>query len=272
MEEGISRRTALKALTAVTAAAGAATLAAGSGAEAASEAGSGRNDYLRPDADRLRLLYRQLAAIPRKRSFETLPMIARKPQQWDSAPLEALLAYGGTHKQVFDTTDIAGTWITQIRNTVNAQVWAFDHPDFLVVAAPHGSAGLALFSQKMWTKYQLAAQTGGAFKRNTFLEDPPFPRSAVNEPENAKGLYSDAGNFIPTLRKRGVVFLSCHNAIWELASVLIAGGYNPDGLKQQELVADLTNNLIPGVITTPGNEATIGMLQQAGFVYSYADS
>jgi hypothetical protein len=69
----------------------------------------------------------------------------------------------------------------------------------------------------------------------------------VNEPENPTGLYSDAGNFIPTLQKRGVVFLGCHNAIWELAASLIKSGVNPE-----EVAADLTNSLIPGAISTPG--------------------
>jgi len=83
------------------------------------------------------------------------------------------------------------------------------------------------------------------------------------------GPYSEAGNFIPTLQKRGVVFLGCHNAIWELAGSLIAGGINPDGATHEELGGRPDQYLVPGVIATPGNEATIGVLQHGGFVYSY---
>jgi hypothetical protein len=94
------------------------------------------------------------------------------------------------------------------------------------------------------------------------------PGRHVGDPANVTGLYSEAGNFVPTLQKRGIVFLGCHNAIWELAATLLRAGVNPDRRSHQELAADLTNSLIPGVISTPGNEAMIGKLEESGFVYS----
>ena len=69
------------------------------------------------------------------------------------------------------------------------------------------------------------------------------------------------------LMRRGVVFLSCHNAIWEEAGKLIKEGLNPDKLAQDALAAELTNHLIDGVVLTPGAVATIPELQQAGFHY-----
>lgn len=267
MVEEINRRGLLRAtgLTAV------ATLATQLGAPllAAGEAATGpARDYLRSDADRLRTLYQQLAQMPRRRNFKTLPMILTQLGQWDSEALNAVLAFDGP-RQMFDATNLAGSWINSIRNTLNAQVFSLQRPNFLCAAVPHGGAALALFNQDMWNKYKLANQTKGAFKDNSFLTDPDFPQSAVNEPENMTGLYSDAGNFIPTLQRRGVVFLGCHNAIWELAAALIKGGANPDRLSNEELAAELTNNLIPGAISTPGNDAMIGKLQETGFVYAY---
>ena len=226
-------------------------------------------DYMRPEADRLRGLARQLTTIPRRRNFKALPMILLRPDQWDDEALDAVVAYDGP-RQVFDTTHLAGGWINQIRNTLNAQVFSLQQANFLIAAAPHGGAALALFNAQVWNKYRLAEQTNGAFKSNTFLNDPEFPVSALNEPESPRGLYSDAGNFVPTLQKRGVVFLGCHNAIWELAGTLIKGGINPERVSQEEIAADLTNNLAPGVIATPGNEAVIGKLQETGFVYAAA--
>jgi len=226
-----------------------------------------RRDYLRPEAERLRRLGQQLAAIPRRRRFKALPMILMSPDQWDSEALEAVVAYDGA-RQVFDTTHLAGGWINQIRNTLNTQVFSLQQANFLIAAAPHGGAALALFSQHAWDKYSLAERTGGAFKSNSFLDDPDFPEADIGDPLNARGLYSDAGNFVPTLQKRGVVFLGCHNAIWELASALLKAGINPDRLGHEELAADLTNNLASGVISTPGNEAMIGKLEETGFVYS----
>jgi hypothetical protein len=45
---------------------------------------------------------------------------------------------------------------------------------------------------------------------------------------------------------------------------------NPDRLSHEELAADLTNNFIPGVIATPGNEGMIGKFEESGFVYSHS--
>jgi hypothetical protein len=262
----VNRRVALKG---VGATAVGLSMRFGDTASAGSEAAYGAApDYMQPNASRLRTLHRQLATLPRRRSFKALPMVLTQQNQWDSEALEALFAFLG-FKQLFDTTRIAGGWINQIRNTVNARVFSYQEANFLAAATPHGSAGLALFSQQAWNKYKLAAQTDGAFQRNSLLDDPDFPQSALNESENPTGLYSDAGNFVPTLQKRGVVFLACHNAIWELATSLIKNDINPDGATQEQLAAELTNSLVPGVISTPGNEATIGVLQQGGFVYSY---
>lgn len=262
----IDRRAAVTALAAFTFSLGAGRVAL---AEAAGEAAAAA-DYLQRDAKTLRGFYAELAEIPRRRSFRRLPMVLTKPRQWDSEPLDALLAYAGEPKHVFDTTDIASTWLTQMRNTLNAEVWAFGRTDFLIAAAPHGPAGFLLLTNAAWKKYDIAALTDGAFKRNTVLKDPRYSRADVEDPENTTGLYSSAGgDFIPVLQKRGAVFLACHNALWELAETLIARGVNPDGASTEQLVADLTASLIPGVVTTPGNEAAIGMLQRAGFGYTF---
>jgi hypothetical protein len=232
-------------------------------------AAAATGDYMQPDASQLRRLVAQLAGIPRRRRVKALPMILTDAGQWDSLALDVVLAYDGP-RQLFDTTQLAGPWINQMRNTLNAQVFSLQRPDFLCVGAPHGSAALALFTQAAWGKYKLAQRTGGAFQENSFLRDPEFPPSHVGDPANVTGLYSDVGNFVPTLQKRGAIFLGCHNAIWELASALLKAGVNPDRLSHEELAADLTDNLVPGVISTPGNEAVIGKLQESGFVYSYS--
>jgi hypothetical protein len=68
--------------------------------------------------------------------------------------------------------------------------------------------------------------------------------------------------------RRGVVFMSCHNAIWGQAAALIEAGSNPDKLAHEELAAELTNHLIPGVFLTPGAVGTLPELQQVGFQYA----
>jgi hypothetical protein len=68
--------------------------------------------------------------------------------------------------------------------------------------------------------------------------------------------------------RRGVVFMSCHNAIWEQAAALIKADVNPDKLSHDALAADLTNHLVPGVVLIPGAAATMPELQQVGFHYA----
>ena len=120
----------------------------------------------------------------------------------------------------------------------------------------------------MWDKYQLSHLAGGKFKTNTLIEE---NKAAFADPANFEdpaGAFSPEDNSIPALMRRGVAFLSCHNAIWEQAAALIKAGVNPDGLTHEELTAELTNHLIPGVILTPGAVGTLPELQQAGFHYA----
>jgi hypothetical protein len=127
-----------------------------------------------------------------------------------------------------------------MRNSLNAQVWSFRHPDFLVVSATHGTANMALFEAAMWEKYQLAKLTGGKFQSNTLIAEQKGAAAAPQDYENPEGLFSAHDNSIPALQRRGVVFLACHNAIWELAERLIATKVNPDGLSHDALAAELT--------------------------------
>jgi hypothetical protein len=68
--------------------------------------------------------------------------------------------------------------------------------------------------------------------------------------------------------RRGVVFMSCHNAIWELAAVLLKSGINPDKLSHAQLAAELTNHLVDGAVLIPGATGTLPELQQVGFRYA----
>ncbi|MDT7953729.1 MAG: transcriptional initiation protein Tat, partial [Acetobacteraceae bacterium] len=97
----------------------------------------------------------QLAQAPRRRRFKTVPMILTEPDQWDHEALQAVLAYKPETKQAWDMTEIGGPWLNLMRNALNAQIWSFKHPDFLVVAECHGTAQVALYDQAMWDKYFL---------------------------------------------------------------------------------------------------------------------
>ena len=216
----------------------------------------------------LRELTDRLAEAPRRRDYKTVPMILTEPEQWDHEALDAVISYRPNPKQVWDNTDIASPWLNLMRNALNAQIWSFRHPDFLAVSATHGTAHLALYDDAMWDKYRLADLAGGKFKTNTLIIPQKAQAADAKNFEDPTGVFSPADNSIPALMARGVVFMSCHNAIWEEAGGLIAKGVNPDKLTHEVMAAELTNHLIPGVLLTPGAVGTLPELQQAGFHYA----
>jgi hypothetical protein len=216
----------------------------------------------------LRDFSNHLAALPRRRDYKTVPMIADKPDLWDAAALDALMAYKGGPKQVWDHTDIASGWLNGMRNTLNGQIYAFNQPNFLCVSGTHGPAHLALHDQATWDKYQLAKIAGGNIASNTFIVVPPAAARDPADIQSTDGAFSPKGNNIVVLQRRGVVFLACHNAIWELALRLVTAQQNPDHLSVDALAAELTNHLIPDVVLTPGAVPTMLNLAQAGFIYT----
>lgn len=217
-------------------------------------------------AGELAALMARLRQAPRRRDFKTIPMILDHPELWDAAALKEVIAYRGAAKQVWDNTAIGSPWLNLIRNSINAQVFSFRHPDFLAVSATHGSAHLALFDQDLWDKYKLAEMAGDDFKTNTLIIPKDVP-SALADYEDPKSVFGPAGNTVPALQSRGVVFMACHNAIWEIGGRLLEKGVNPDGLSHEALAAEMTNHLVDGVVLTPGIVATIPELQRAGFYY-----
>lgn len=208
-----------------------------------------------------------LASIPRRRDYKTIPMVADKPDLWDAVALDALMAYNGGPKHVWDHTDLAGSWLNGMRNTLNAQVYSFNEPNFLCVSGTHGLAHLALYDQAAWDKYGLAKIAGGNISSNTFIVMPEGLHESADL-QSPEGVFSPKGNNVAVLQRRGVVFLACHNAIWELANRLIKAGQNPDNLTLDALTAELTNHLIPDVVLTPGMVPTMVNLARAGFVYT----
>ncbi|NNM86503.1 MAG: transcriptional initiation protein Tat [Phycisphaerales bacterium] len=220
-------------------------------------------------AETLQDLTQKLAAAARVRSFKHVPMILTDAGQWDDEALKLVISYQGHGKQVWDNTDIASPWLNLMRNSLNAQVWSFKQPNFLCASATHGTAHLALYDAYIWEKYSIPKVLKGKYRTNIFLDIPKAVAGKnpadFNDPT---GLFSPDANCIPLLMQRGVVFLACHNAIWEFSGKLIKGGRNPDHLSHEALAAELTNHLIAGAILTPGIVATLPMLEAAGFAYA----
>jgi hypothetical protein len=219
-------------------------------------------------ASAVRELAERLSRAPRRRDFKTVPMILSSPDQWDHDALAEVIAYRQKPKQVWDNTEIGSPWLNLMRNSLNTQIWSFKHTDFLAVSATHGTAHLALYDQTIWDKYQLTKLAGDKFKTNTLIEEKPAQSTNAANYEDPVGAFSGEDNSIPALMKRGVVFMACHNAIWEQAAALIKTDVNPDKLSHEAITAELTNHLIPDVVLTPGAVGTLPELQQAGFYYA----
>jgi hypothetical protein len=221
-----------------------------------------------PGATHLDAIRKRLAQAPRRRDFKTVPMILDHEEQWDHEALTEVLSYRPAPKQAWDNTDIAGPWLNLMRNALNSQIWSFKHADFLAVSVTHGTAQLALYDQAIWDKYQLTRLAGEEFSTNTAIIE---QKAAAADPANFEdptGPFSSEDNSIPALMRRGVVFMSCHNAIWEQAAALIKTDMNPDKLSHPALAAELTNHLVNGAVLIPGATGTLPELQQAGFHYA----
>jgi hypothetical protein len=226
------------------------------------------NPLFGPGAHALEALLAHLKELPRRRDFKTVPMILDQWEQWDAQALDTVLHYPGGPKQAWDNTDLTGPWLNVMRNSMNAQLFSFRHPDFLCVSATHGTAHLALYDDAMWDKYGLAKIAGGSVAHNSFVALSPAASADPKDYQNPDGPFSAKANGIQALQQRGAVFMACHNAIWELAERLVDSGTNPDKLDTGQLAAELTNHLIPDVILTPGAVATLTELSRSGFAYA----
>ena len=248
---------------------GAGLAAVGAGQVAwASGMSSAPADLLPAGAVTLKELSKRLEKTPRRRDFKTVPMILADPSQWDEKALNEILQYAGAPKQVWNNTDLEGPWLKLMRNSMNVQIWSFKHPNFLALSATHGTAHLALYDDFLWDKYQLAKLTKDKYQTNVFIKETQIPQTSLADFENPDGLFSPHGDNIAILQRRGAVFLACHNGIWEMALALDQKGINPDHLTVDQIAAEFTNHLIPGVVLTPGIVGTLPELMSAGYQYA----
>jgi hypothetical protein len=103
---------------------------------------------------------------------------------------------------------------------------------------------------------------------NTLIIEQKAAASNPASYEDPAGVFSGEDNSIPALMRRGVVFMCCHNALWEHAAALIKADVNPDKLTHGALAAELTNHLADGAVLIPGAGGTMLELQPAGFHYA----
>ncbi|ASW08553.1 thiosulfate dehydrogenase [Rhizobium sp. 11515TR] len=215
---------------------------------------------------KLQNLSERLANVPRRRDFTSVPFMADRKDLWDHEASVELLAYDGGPRQMWEASDISAAWLNLMRESVNGQVFAHGNKDFLAVAAVHGSAHHTLFNQSMWDKYDLAEIAGAKSRRNDFIVE-KAGATAMDDHQDVDGFYGPANNNILSLQKRGAVFVACHDSIHAIARG-IASRESNSRLPADAVAADLTNNLIHGVILVPSVVAYLAELQDARFTYA----
>jgi hypothetical protein len=260
-----SRRSALR----VIGQAAALLAAAASPAMAAAKAPEQQSSATVPSAGALNALGQRLANAPRRRGFQTVPFVLTSPDLWDHEAAAEVLAYKYRSLQMWESTELAAPWINLMREAINGQVFSHGNPDFLAVAAVHGTAHLALFNQAAWDKYKLAELTGGKFSSNSFIIEKAGV-SANDDLKDLEGFYGPANNNVISLQRRGAVFIGCHDSIHAIARKL-HGLSNYAEIPADTIAADLTNSLIPGIVLVPSVVAFLVELQGAGFTYAKGD-
>jgi intracellular sulfur oxidation DsrE/DsrF family protein len=234
---------------------------------AATEPSSGQDQpFVGASSGALRDLIKRLSVSPRRRRFDAVPLILTNPQDWDYEAAMEVLSYKSKPLQVWENTDLAAPWPGLMREAMNGQVFAFKNTEFLAVSATHGIAHLALFSQSMWDKYQLATLTERKFSSNTLIVEKEGV-SPTDDIENPSGFYSPSNNNVVSLQRRGAVFIACHDSIHAIARTL-HDNQTFSASPADKIAADLTNNLIPGAVLVPSVVAFLVELQQAGFTYA----
>ena len=216
-------------------------------------------------AGALKELTDRLASAPRRRNFKTVPLILTEHRDWDHEAAAEVMAYRFKSRQVWDNSDLSGPWPGLMRESMNGHAFALGYSDFLAVSATHGEAHLALFSQGIWDKYNLADLVGRKFASNTLIVEHNGVSPSDNL-QNPQGFYGPMNNNIVSLQKRGAVFIACHDTIHYFARKL-AGMAAFAERSADEIAADLTNNLVPGAVLVPSVVAYLVELQRSGFTY-----
>ena len=204
------------------------------------------------------------------------PQLVHKRSDWKIAEFDRLVKNPSRVKQVFDENQIGGgKFLNNIKNSLNGLHFGFDIPSdqIKVLAAMHGPANALNFNDYVWQKYHIGEwlkvqdpKTGQPAVRNPFFASKAAPEMhyATQDADDENSLFQDSS--IQALQLRGVQFLCCHTATEEQSRALI----KQFALSQQpeEVVKDLLEHTVPGVLVVASMVSAIALLQSEGH-YSY---
>ena len=180
----------------------------------------------------------------------------------------------GKHKCMFDFPQHKrGAGLVHIYNYITTYINAYgvDASDVSTIGTlysmgPNSSIAMA-FTDDMWSKYKFGEylalddpKTGNAAVRNLFyetLDGDELPRIGTIGP------FPDAS--VSALQQKfGTTFLICNNAIGALSMDLTRLGFG----ETADIVADLTDNINPGIHLVPAMVIAIEKAQAAGISYN----
>lgn len=176
------------------------------------------------------------------------------PEPW-------LVALAGKHRMLFHSHEKMdnGIFYSTRFKTDYPKLYGVASTDVNSVLAAHGKTGVVTYNDAAWEKYELgkmfeikeSPKSDKFATRNIFLngQDPEDP--GVQDALNA-----------------GVVVLSCHNAMMEMARGLAKAKDKKYGTVD-EIERDLTASLVPGVILVPAMVIAIERAQKQGCTYQY---
>jgi intracellular sulfur oxidation DsrE/DsrF family protein len=175
------------------------------------------------------------------------------------------VASAGTHKQVFDSPEIAeGTALHQARMFfVNyKEIYNSADADLAAVIVVRHVAIPMVLNDAVWAHYPFLG------KKVTKLKDPTTNEWALRNPFlNAKKddkyalIWPDAG--LDTLIGRGTIVLACNLALTGFAGRIAAKTHQADDVVTKEL----TDGLVPGVMLVPSGIFGVIRAEQAGCAY-----
>ena len=169
----------------------------------------------------------------------------------------------GKHRQLLDAPDPdGGTVLRHVRGYLDG--WRDDYGvperDVSVIVTMYGRTTPFGLQDSMWAKYQLGSAqnanltdptTNAPLARNWFAHPQPGDPVADGTPESS----------MEALRRRGVVFALCNNALKRWSSRLEKQGLG----KAAEIHADLTAHALPEVTIVPDVLIAMTKAHERGF-------
>ena len=179
---------------------------------------------------------------------------ANRPQgTWDLSWLDQLK---GSHKQLYDlgSHDLASDPrpLRFARNFLDTfrDVYRLEFPDIDTAIGISGPAFPMNASDRLWAKYRLGERSK--------IVDPATKQPAV------RNIFLDGPDIsIKAMQARGTVFWQCNVALGVVAQQIATAMQMP----VEEVRADLTAGLNPGVRLMPSHVMALALAQEHGFTY-----